>query len=289
VKVDKSFYEKFEIDLSSLCNLECPLCVRNYTHAQNLMKPYRPLKEITDQLDTFPNLKYSNIAGMLSEPSMYKDFIPFIEYLNKRNIQKEIHVNGDLHNDSYWEDFVNILQPEDIVYLTICGSTQEIHEKYRVNSSLKRVIEVAEILKEKVIIQIIIFEYNKDDISNIEEMFQDYNTMIIVSESFKLFDVEYIDNPQDDISVPHNIRSAVESLYRMKYNKKGTISCSYMNNKMITISSDGTEWACHIQAENNIPFDYDYSDILEYSHLSCVGCEKQVFTILDKLKIDKVT
>ena len=87
--VHKDQIEEIEMDLTGVCNLQCPLCTRNYAHANHLVKKnVRTIEDITKQLDGYPNLKRFFIAGAVSEPTMYKDFIKFIEYLNSRDIYK---------------------------------------------------------------------------------------------------------------------------------------------------------------------------------------------------------
>ena len=36
--LSKDFFEEFELDLTGTCNLQCPLCSRNYKHAQHMNK-----------------------------------------------------------------------------------------------------------------------------------------------------------------------------------------------------------------------------------------------------------
>jgi MoaA/NifB/PqqE/SkfB family radical SAM enzyme len=75
--------EEIEMDLTGTCNLQCPLCTRNYKHAKHMIKKnVRLFKDIKKQLDEFSNLKRFFIAGAVSEPTLYPDFFTFIHYLN---------------------------------------------------------------------------------------------------------------------------------------------------------------------------------------------------------------
>ena len=135
--LNKIDIEEIEMDLTGICNLACPLCTRNYVHAKPmLVKNIRPLLEITNQLDTFINLKRFACAGTISEPTLYPDFIEFVKYLNSRSITYEIFSNGNTHDEKWWEELGKIINGKSRVIFTVCGSTQELHEKYRVGSSL---------------------------------------------------------------------------------------------------------------------------------------------------------
>jgi len=298
MKVTKDFYEDFEIDLSTLCDLKCPLCTRNYKHSKHLFngsKSGRPLNEIIDQLNTFPNLKHGSIAGLFSEPTLYKDFLNFIKYLKTRKIKLELHTHGGTHDNEFWIKVANMLEKDDTLTLTICGSTQEIHEKYRVGSSLKRVIEVANIVKKhckynNLVIQVLKFEYNINDTQNILDMLLPFENIItIYSEGLKTAKLtDFINKPDTNITPPTTQLKTLNAINKIKYGKGGKINCAFYKLKKITIGSDGTESACHIQSEFNIPFYYDYKHIFNYDYNSCVICEESTISLLDKLNLDGV-
>lgn len=305
MKVTKEFYQEFEIDLNTSCNLKCPLCTRNYEHSSHLYngpRTGRPLHEITAQLDTFPNLKKGSIAGMFSEPTMYKDFLSFVKYLNSRDIEIDLHTSGDLRNDAFWIELAQLLKKKDNITFTVCGSTQEIHEKYRIGSNLNRMLEVAKLVEDNCIsdnnvqMQVINFEYNDDDIDNIFAMLSNYNNVhLVFSEGFRTMNLtDFINPPSDGISPPVQKLKALKGLYNARVNqdgsirKDGKINCAFYNKRKITINNDGSEWACHIQSEFEIPFNYDYSKIFAFEHDSCLICEKQTQTILSTLGLDDV-
>ena len=55
VTMKKSEVEEMEMDLTGVCNLSCPLCTRNYQHANHLVeKNVRSIEEIIKQLDEKP-------------------------------------------------------------------------------------------------------------------------------------------------------------------------------------------------------------------------------------------
>lgn len=160
-----------ELELTNLCNAKCPLCYRN--NKDYIAKsPYqRPLNEVIEQLNLFTNLESIKLVGTISEPTLYKDFFPLIEYLNSRNIEIEICTNGDTHQPSWWRTLGKLLKKDDKVFFTICGSTQELHEVYRKGTNLKRILENAQAFKEcsghkNDYAQLIRFNYNDKDFND---------------------------------------------------------------------------------------------------------------------------
>ena len=103
MKKNKEWVYEIELELTTNCNLSCPLCARNQVEAQNLMDGNtRSVDDIILQLDGYPNIKNCCLAGILSEPTLYKDLFILIEYLNNRNIEIELYTNADTHDNDYW-------------------------------------------------------------------------------------------------------------------------------------------------------------------------------------------
>lgn len=160
-----------ELELTNLCNAKCPLCYRN--NKDYIAKsPYqRPLNEVIEQLNLFTNLESIKLVGTISEPTLYKDFFPLIDYLNSRDIEIEICTNGDTHQPSWWGELGKLLKKDDKVFFTICGSTQELHEVYRKGTNLKRILENAKALRKfskykNDYAQLIRFNYNDKDFND---------------------------------------------------------------------------------------------------------------------------
>ena len=142
--IPKNKIQEIELELTGTCNLECPLCTRNYLHAKHQkIKNIRTLETIINQLNEYPSLKHINIAGTVSEPTLYKGLFDIIKYLGTTKLQCEFYTNSSLYDKDYWRELGKIF-PENIkIYFTICGTTEELHQKYRRGSTLKKVLENA--------------------------------------------------------------------------------------------------------------------------------------------------
>lgn len=293
--------EEIEIDLTGCCNLQCPLCTRNYTHAKHLIqKNIRSLNEIQTQLNSFKNLKRMFIAGAVSEPTLYPQFLEFILYLNSRNITYEIFTNGNTHDIFWWKKLGQIVKKQCMVCFTICGSTQKIHEKYRIGSNLQQILDNSNSYRSMNFnkndwIQFIRFEYNKNELTapamiNIINKFSHF--MLVDSEGIRRLNTKII-NHQSNIAPIKKRNLAIQYIFKTRtpLNDKYTkILCKSYNEKKIYIDQFGKISPCYIHSEfekhyfeNDI---YDYTDILNYSYLDCYMCSKKVKNYIKSLKLD---
>lgn len=293
--VEKDFFEEYEMDLTGTCNLSCPLCSRNYTHAQHMVyKNIRPLSEIIKQLDTFPNLKRTFIAGQVSEPTLYPEFLEYLKYLKSRNIYIELFSNGSTRNPKFWEEVGLILDDSDQVHFTICGSTQELHSKYRVGSSLEKILSNAEGYrksgKTNDYCQFIKFEYNKSDENNTKSLgFSNWYS--IGTEGIRLKNEKEI-NYELDIK-PEDIRErTINYLYQHKPvpGSNEEIICKSIRDKKIYITQDGKLSACYVHHEysNEDIFEsepFDYTNILNFKFEECWACTKKCSYLIEKLGV----
>jgi len=292
--IHRSNIEEFEMDLLGTCNLECPLCTRNYTHASHMLKPNtRPLKEIIRQLDTFPNLKRTFCAGAISEPTLHPEFLDYLRYLKSRDIYVELFTNGSTHNPKYWKEVAEILDDTDQVHFTICGSTQELHEKYRVNSSLDKILENAKALrsiKEIDYCQFIRFEYNKDDYENVLQMPFTFCYKVETEGIRRLNDK--VKEVPDGVKPLENRDKIIKSLFKNPP-KCGEIACKSLEDKKVFIDQFGNISACYIHKEFEPQHvfegeSFDYSSILAFNYKDCFLCEKRTRSLIEKMGLDFV-
>ena len=302
MKVTRDYFEEFELDLSGTCNLSCPLCTRNYVHAQHLVyKDQRPLEEIIAQLDTFPNLKRAFVAGAVSEPTMYKDFLDYLRYLKGRDIYIELFTNGSTHKPDWWKNVGEILDETDQCHFTICGSTQELHERYRVGSSLQRILENAEGYrsagKKNDYLQFIKFEYNADDenslgMQQLYDVFSHHYT--VGTEGIRRLN-DKVEPPGDGVNPEENRDRLIKWMYktRPEPGAECEIQCKSLADKKLYIDQSGRMSACyvHYEYEPQHVFDgdtFDYTPILNFEFKDCWACEKRCKYLIEKLGIEFV-
>jgi MoaA/NifB/PqqE/SkfB family radical SAM enzyme len=299
--ISKSEIEEIELDLTGLCNLECPLCTRNYAHANHLVqKNVRPIEEIIKQLDEYTNLKRFFIAGAVSEPTMYKDFFKFIEYLNSRDIYYELFTNGNTHKPEWWEELGKLIPEKCMIAFTICGSTQELHEKYRKGSNLQQILDNAAAVRKNGRkndwVQHIRFEYNADDLESPQMksiLSQFTNVMLVETEGIRRENI-YNSTFPIDIKPLSNRDKTIRQLFknRPKPDDGNTyeIQCRSIAHKKVYINQFGQVSACYTHAEFEQDYftenEFDYSHILAFKFPDCFLCEKRTTTFIKKMGLD---
>jgi len=307
-KLEKEDIFEIELELTGTCNLNCPLCTRNYVNAQHLLKyNERPLSEIIAQLDEYPNLKNCCMAGIISEPTLYKDFFKLIEYFVGRGIQLEIYSNASLHSKEWWSQLARLLSPQDLVFFTICGSTQELHEKYRVGSSLKKVLENHEAFKEACpypidCIQYIRFDYNIED-------FTSPATMEIRKKFSRECNIDtlpynerfgFIDDETNRIKLTAELARAyhlISTFGKNRYvqSKAGNLSCKMrcnsLESRFIAIDQFGAIFPCFLYRiyNTNEQFNLDYEKINKFHYSFCYECESTTTHLLEQSKLQRMS
>lgn len=285
--------KKIELELSTLCGAQCPLCYRNYkafdAHYPDTV--IRPLQEVIDQLNEYPNLTDIYLVGSISEPTLYPDFQELVEFIKSRGITIEICTNGDTMDEGWWYELASLLTPDDNVYFTICGSTQELHETYRRGTSLKRILENADAYRQggkgNDHAQCIRFEYNDENFESDEfkEMVGVFSH-VYMTETFLLKDVEnYKDTTNLDKLKPMKAKQEqyfkVDKLSRMLFERGNTTTlCKAKKEGLIQIDVNGNVYPCYLFLEscNGEKWDGDWDDIDNLKHEVCRFCQKHVIT-----------
>lgn len=293
----KERIERLEIDLTGSCNARCPLCARNYKHL-NVKYNERHLNEITAQLDEYVNLEYVHLVGTVSEPTLYKSFFDLCHYLVKRKIEIEICTNGDTHNPEWWATLGGILSHRDKVYFSVCGSTQELHETYRVGCSLENLRKNAKALREacphKVdYCQHIEFEYNKEDLKSegMKEIFNEFSFINLTLTYFtrdksiykNLYNLDKL-LPSDSFNNKYNLaRDFAHKKWLSRDEKKCEMECRSVFEKSVHINQFGNVYPCYIWLEeSHLPtWDGDYKKIENFEYECCKYCEKNTKKLLD--------
>ncbi|MGI4994136.1 radical SAM protein [Halobacteriovorax sp. GFR7] len=296
--------ERIELDLTGTCNAKCPLCARNYKHIE-VKYNERHLNEITDQLDQFPNAKFVHLVGAFSEPTLYRSIFDLCRYLRKRDIAIEICTNGDTHDPDWWSELGTILGPDDSVYFTVCGSTQELHEIYRVNTSLANIRANAKAFRESNpygidYIQHILFDYNAKDLEDgsMDELLKEFSNINLTQTLYRR-DTEVYKNPfnLDKMLVTPELKrkyDVIISSAKKKWGEKVSgskdydIDCRSFHNKSIHIDQHGTVFPCYVWLEESRleKWDLDYKKIQNFEYECCQICEKNCKRLMDMWELE---
>ena len=135
--------EKLDIELTNLCNLKCPYCLRVSPTMKDSLKvsnqiDYNTLTNFILKLKKY-NLKEVILMGSLSEPTLYYKFLEFIKFLKDLDLVIHISSNANTHNEAWWINLANLLTKEDSIIFSVDGSNQKLYKKYRINGNLETV------------------------------------------------------------------------------------------------------------------------------------------------------
>ena len=297
-KLNRELISVVELDLGSSCNLDCPLCHRNWKDAQHLIQGgnQRPVEEVIEQLESFPNLKIITIAGIISEPTLYKDLFKLVEYIVSRNVLFYLYTNGDTHNNKpeYWRRLGELCGEKTLIYFTICGSTQELHEKYRVGSSLDNILNNHELLKSTMkykndVLQYLVFEYNKEDFeNNLDDIRSKFSRESSIPSMPYAERFEMTKKVEPGIHIETELGKKYQLIMdigKKKFEDKSkcTMNCSSFNRRFVSIDNTGKMFPCYMHRlyNHDMDWDFDYTDILNAKHDFCYECEKFTSSLVD--------
>lgn len=306
-RLNKEDILEIELELTGTCNLDCPLCTRSYVNAQHLLKyNERPLAEIIKQLDEYPNIQICCMAGSISEPTLYKEFFGIIKYLVSRNIKLEIYSNASVHSPEWWAELATLLKPHDRVFFTVCGSTQELHEKYRVRSSLQKILDNHKAFKAACphdidCVQHIKFEYNREDFESeaMQEILSRFSHDASIDTLPYNERFDFIKDDENKIKLIEQrarhykiISDFAKKRYQDNKDKKVTcqMRCKSLETRFIAIDQFGNTFPCFLYRIYNTheKFDLNYEKINKFTYDFCYECEAMTTFMLEMNNFERM-
>jgi len=182
--------ERIHLELSSLCNAECPLCPRNFRGY-----PYNDgYPEVNLSLDnvrkifneTFLNqLTQIRINGNYGDFVMNPESVDIIKYfLTNNNIHIEVNTNGSARSTQFWKELGEL----GITINFAIDGLEDTHHLYRKNTSYKNILKNAKTFIEAGGIanwKMIKFLHNEHQIDQCKELASvlNFNNFFIVDSS----------------------------------------------------------------------------------------------------------
>lgn len=290
--------EVVELDLTTMCNAACPLCFRNHKDfPEKFQKPFsRDACDILNQLLIFKNLKKVELIGQLSEPTTHPQFIQIVKQLKQCKKQLKICTNGDLYGDDFWSYIGQMLDDQDEVWFTICGSTEEMHAKYRVGTSLKRILTNATALRRTRKIdgaRALKFQYNKEDLSSerFASIISEFSRVEWIASCIPDKKIQFKHEFQhQDFYPPREILNPYKQLDAFSRITTSEIDCQSIDEHQIQIDPFGNIYPCYLFFENNASqiWNFNYSSILEHKHECCRFCQRRVSELKNKFKLNSI-
>ena len=134
------------VELSSKCNAWCPACPRNQGGVgikEGLIEQDLTINRLTEVLKALPNLHGVQLCGNFGDPVMSADFMDAIALIKKNAVKIQIHTNGSIRNEQWWqrlgEELANV---EHDIWFGLDGLAG-VHEIYRQGTDFNKIIKNA--------------------------------------------------------------------------------------------------------------------------------------------------
>lgn len=160
-----------DINLTNLCNARCPQCQRT---AEIGLDTLKGLPMITWSLqdfmnyfpkDTLDDIKEYSFCGTWGDPLMAKDIEPIVYYIMDNSKAKVIiTTNGSIRKDDFYIRLGKYCGKRLSMVIDVDGITEEMHQKYRRGTSLKKSLSALKALSSTNAIpfsQTILFKHNE--------------------------------------------------------------------------------------------------------------------------------
>lgn len=220
----------------------------------------------------------------MSEPTLHPEFLEIVRRLKELHQELKICTNGSTRDADFWRSLGNILDDNDRVWFAICGSTQEIHSRYRIGTDLKRIIENADALRsvrEVDGVKCIRFSYNENDLKT-DEFKRIVNRFSFVEYT----ETCYQENVERDFLPCADVRNnyqKIDTLSRQFNKIRPGNTCQGKFEKYIQIDPFGNIFPCYRFLELcESGWDGDYDKIENGRYDLCRFCNNNLLDYIDK-------
>ncbi len=160
-----------ELELSSYCNANCPLCPRNlfgYTYNTGYTARHLTLAEVKQILDPkfISQLDHVTFEGNYGDPLMNPELLDIVHYINK---PIKLYTNASLQTKTFWE---KLAATKTTVYFALDG-LEDTHSIYRQKTNYNKIIANATSFINaggRAIWKMIEFDHNKHQLEDCKKL-----------------------------------------------------------------------------------------------------------------------
>jgi len=270
------------VEVSSMCNALCPQCDRYkpgtltiHDHVTNTYWSLEKFKQVFTP-DDLKLVKVFNFAGLYGDPATNPNLPSMVDYVIKNSSAWIIiETNGSIKTTEWWYNLGKIGGHRLKVQFDVDGSTQEIHEKYRVNTNLYKVLNNMLAFSKtgcETKVMTILFKHNEDDLSAIKELTKKYGaTEWDSTQSLRFYNTHdvyrYTDKQGNEkiLETPTVTKRSTSRLRRIRNFsnvKADTIVCPNAEANFLQVDSYGNVWPCCdiLEAHERKFENVDYTD-----------------------------
>lgn len=182
------------VETTTMCNAKCPQCQRSQSfyynrdgklHTNDVM-PWIPKyhwdverfsKYFTP--DLIKKLRHINFSGDHSDPMMNPHILDILEYIHEvdKHMFISISTNGSMRDEMWWFNLGLLDFDEFLITFAIDGADQEMHERYRANTKLQKVLNNMRAFTKaggEAESFTVLFKHNQDYLQEIIDMSKEY-------------------------------------------------------------------------------------------------------------------
>jgi len=249
---------RVELELSSFCNANCPLCPRNlfgYPYNTGYTAKHLTLEEVKRILtvDFIQQLDLVTFEGNYGDPLMNPELLDIVDYLNT---PVNIHTNASMQTSKFWTE---LAKKSVTVYFALDG-LDDTHAIYRQNTDYDKIISNAKTFIQHggdAVWKMIKFNHNQHQIEDCRKLsktlgFTDFELVDHARDTGPVFDEQgnlkrVLGNFTGSTELSHYIDTInngdmlIEDIWDTP---KNNISCATIKNNSIYISSEGEVYPC---------------------------------------------
>jgi len=247
-----------ELEISSYCNANCPLCPRNlfgYPYNTGYTAKHLTLAEVKQILDPkfISQLDSVTFEGNYGDPLMNPELLDIVDYINK---PIKIFTNASMQTKTFWE---KLAKAKTTVYFALDGLS-DTHSIYRQKTDYNKIIANATAFINaggSAVWKMIKFDHNEHQIIDCEKLSKQlgFKKFILVDHGRNsgpvfddqgnltrvLGDFKGSTELEHYIDIIDNGDMFIEDIWDKP---KNNISCQTINGKSIYISSEGEVYPC---------------------------------------------
>jgi len=169
------------IDLTTRCNAGCPQCHRTDL---NGLKADKRLPNVVWSLEQFKKafsvedcnqISTFDICGIYGDPMMVPDIAKIVKYIAESNPQAKIQINtnGSLRSEDVWWDCCVSGGKNLHWFISVEGTTQEMHQIYRQHTFLDKILNNMDIISQTQSVihtQCLVWRHNENHLQEIEDL-----------------------------------------------------------------------------------------------------------------------
>ncbi len=262
----KADIRKVYLELSSRCNLSCPMCFKNTFRDPEGFMSMEIFEKILKDLREFTTVEHI-IFGGIGESSMNENFFKMAELIKQANYMLTITTNGYFLNELQLANLVD-MRIDEIVISVETGDIGHPSFRYveQLLSKLQKIKERKNTAKPAVSIETVLTKTNYKDFKNIVNKLLQYDirkvvisNLIPVYEQFVNLTLYQDDNKENDLQLRKEISSVVTakvSAVLPNFRLKTERHCNFIENNATVIRWDGEVVPCYRFLHDGVEYVY---------------------------------